>query len=121
MKPMNLWEPWFFENSKLPVWLSKLAPINIWAFSFGCWVWCRGELSEETRRHETIHFQQQLEMLFIFQWICYGLGWLIGFAKYRDGKKAYRENPFEQEAYDLEGDDDALINRKRWGWLKYKI
>ena len=57
---MNIknWKPKFIENSKIPVWLSKLAPIDIWAISFGVWVWCRGELSKTTRRHETIHFQQ---------------------------------------------------------------
>ena len=39
---------------------------NARAFSFAFWVFCRGELSEKTRRHEAIHYQQQLEMLFIF-------------------------------------------------------
>jgi len=52
--------PWVFENSKLPVWLSKLAPIEIWAMSFACFVVCRGEMSKTTRRHETIHYHQQL-------------------------------------------------------------
>ena len=47
-------------------------------------------------------------MLFIFQWICYGICWLIGYAKYRDGKKAYYQNPFEQQAYDLDDLEEAL-------------
>ena len=51
-------KPYFIENSKIPVILSKVAPIEIWAISFGLWVWCRGEISDETKRHETIHFQQ---------------------------------------------------------------
>ena len=59
-------KPKFIENSLLPVWLSRVAPIDIWAINLGFWVWCRGELSEETKRHETIHFQQQMEILFVF-------------------------------------------------------
>ena len=115
----KLWKPWFIENSKIPGWLSKIAPINIWAISFGLWVWCKGELSKPTRRHETIHFQQQLEMGFVFQWIAYGLFWLIGLVKYRDGAVAYKENPFEREAYDNERKFTYLEKRKRYAWVAY--
>ena len=115
----KLWTPWFIENSKVPVWLSKLAPINIWALSFGPWVWCRGELSKTTRRHEIIHFQQQLEMAFVFQWIAYGLFYLVGLAKYRDGATAYRENPFEREAYSNDRKFTYLEKRKRYAWVAY--
>ena len=121
MKNIKLWEPWYFENSKLPIWLSKIAPIDVWALSFAFWVCCRGEMKSKTRRHEAIHYQQQLEMLFIGQWICYGICWLIGYAKYRDGEKAYYQNPFEQQAYELDDFEDALARRKFWGWTKYKI
>ena len=111
--------PIFYENSRIPVWLSYLAPINIWAISFGFWVWCRGELSEITKRHETIHYKQQLELLFVFQWILYGVFWLYGLAKYRDGKLAYYQIPFEQEAYDNEEDVEYLVNRKPYSWVDY--
>ncbi len=112
-------KPKFIENSKIPVWLSHFAPINIWAISFGLWVWCRGTLSDRTRRHETIHFQQQIEMLFIGQWILYGLFWLIGLMRYRNGEKAYRENPFEREAYRNDEKDGYLATRRRYAWLFY--
>ena len=121
MKNIKLWEPLYIENSKLPVWLSKIAPIEVWAFSFAFLVFCRGELSDRTRRHEAIHFQQQLEMLFLGQWVCYGICWLIGYAKYRNGTEAYYQNPFEQQAYELDDHEDALARRKWWGWIKYKI
>ena len=80
--------PIFIENSRLPVWLSKIAPINVYAFSFAVWVVCRGEMSEKTKNHETIHYQQQLELLFVFQWLLYGLFHLGGLIRYRDGSKA---------------------------------
>ena len=117
---MKNWKPKFINNSRLPVWLSKIAPIKIWAISLAFWVWCRGEMSETTKRHETMHFQQQLELLFVFQWILYGLFWVVGFIKYRNGKKAYFQNLFEQEAYDNEEGVDYLSNRKRYSWWKYK-
>ncbi len=112
-------KPWFIENSRVPVWLSYLAPIKIWAISFGLWVWCRGVLSEETRRHETIHYQQQLELLFVGQWLLYGLFWLVGMIRYRDGAKAYYENPFEREAYRNDKDEGYLATRPRYAWAFY--
>jgi len=117
---MKRWKPFIFENSKLPIWASFFAPININAISFGLWVWCRGSISDSTRRHETIHFQQQLELLFVFQWVLYGLFWLVGLVKYKNGRTAYYNNIFEKEAYHNEHDVNYLKNRKRYSWWKYK-
>ena len=113
------WRPVFIENSRLPVWLSKVAPIRIWALSLAVWVFCRGELAVRTRTHETIHFQQQLELLFVGQWILYVLFYLIGLLRYRDGPTAYRENPFEREAYANDAYTNYLSTRNRFSWLKY--
>ncbi len=112
-------KPWFFENSKVPVWLSKVAPIEINAISFGPGVWSRGSLSKTTRRHETIHYHQQLEMLFVGQWIMYAVFYLIGFVKYRDGAIAYREIPFERECYSNERKTTYLVKRPFWAWRMY--
>jgi len=114
-------EPFFIEESKVPVWLSHFAPIDIWAISFGLWVWCRGIMSDTTKRHETIHFQQQLELLFVGQWILYGVFWLVGLIRYRDAKKAYYENPFEREAYRHDSDPEYLHERSRFKWVEYII
>ena len=57
---MRLWKPWFIENSKIPVWLSYIAPIDIGAITLGPIVISRHEMSEATKRHETIHYQQYL-------------------------------------------------------------
>ena len=112
-------KPIFIENSKVPVILSKVAPINIWAIAFGLWVWCRGELSEKTKRHECIHFQQQLELLFVGQWILYILYYFKGLAITKSPKDAYYHIPFEQEAYEHESEEGYLQNRKRYAWIKY--
>ena len=116
---MRKLKPIFIENSKLPVWLSKIAPIDVWAFSFGPFVVCRGELSEKVRVHETIHFLQQLEMLFVFQWVLYGLFYVIGRVTKGNWSAAYYGNPFELEAYDNDTDFGYLDNRPWWNWINY--
>jgi len=115
---MKSWEPKFIENSNVPIVLSKIAPINIGAISIAFWVWSRGTVGKTTRRHETIHYQQQLELALVFQWILYGLFWLIGLCIYRNGEKAYYMNPFEREAYENERKYTYLEKRKRYSWLK---
>jgi hypothetical protein len=116
---MKKWKPIFYLHSKVPVWLSKVSPIEIGALSFGPFVWSRGELTGRLKTHETIHYQQQLELLFVFQWILYVLFWLYGVIKYQSGKKAYYENPFEKEAYAHDNSDTYLGSRRRYSWIKY--
>ena len=110
--------PIFVEDSKVPVWLSKVAPIEIGAISFGLWVWCRRKADARLRQHETIHYKQQLELLFVFQWILYGVFWLVGLVRYRDGEKAYRENPFEREAYENQSRALYLEHRRPYEWAR---
>ena len=115
---MKHWKPWFYENSRLPAALSKVAPIDIWAISIGPFVWCKATLTERDKRHETIHYQQQLELLFVVQWVLYFLFYVIGLVGYRSGLLAYFNNPFEVEAYNNENDEDYLLTRKRWNWIR---
>jgi hypothetical protein len=116
---MKNWKPIFIENSKIPVWLSKIAPIEIYAISFGWFVWCRGTMSEVLRRHECIHFQQQLELAFAGQWILYIFSWIHGLWKYRDPAVAYRENIFERESFSNDCVKDYLKSRPRYAWVKH--
>ena len=109
-------KPIFIEDSKIPIWLSKIAPIDVWAFSFGPFVICRGDISEKVRTHETIHFLQQLEMLFVLQWMLYGLFYVIGRFTKGSWQAAYYGNPFEVEAYANDQDPDYLEKRKFWAW-----
>ena len=116
---MKNWKPFYIENSRVPVILSKIAPINIYAIAIGPWVWCRGEMSEKTKRHECIHFQQQLELAFVGQFILYGLSYLYHLIKLRDPREAYYSICFEREAGGNESDKNYLKNRKRYAWIKY--
>jgi hypothetical protein len=118
---MKTLKPFFIEDSKFPLWVSKTTKLNIWAVSFFIFVFCAGKLDDRLKRHETIHFQQQLELLFVLQWFLYGMFWLIGLIKYRDSKKAYQRNPFEQEAYNCENIKNYLPHRVRYNWIFYSI
>ena len=91
----------FIENSKVPVILSKIAPIEIWAINIGPFVWCKGRLTETTKRHESIHWEQQKELFIIGQWALYGFFYFKNLLKlgWKGREFAYRANPFEMEAY----------------------
>ena len=112
--------PIFIENSRVPVLLSKISPIDIYAISLVFFVFCRGELGETTRRHETIHFKQWLELLIVGFACLYVFSWLwFRLIKRYSGELAYRSIPFEQEAYDNQDDPDYLENRPCYAWIKY--
>ena len=118
---MKLSKPFFFENSKLPIWLSKLAPINISAITLGPFVVSVDEMSDTTKNHETIHWQQYIDLCVIGFPILYFTFWLIGLLKYKNGTMAYIRIPFEQEAYTHQENLEYLQSRKRWSWRHYKI
>jgi hypothetical protein len=114
---MRNWKPIFIENSRIPVWLSYLAPINIGAITLFFLVFSRGTMSEEIKRHETIHFQQMLETLLIGFIILYYWDYLKGYIKYKNGKVAYYSIRAEQEAYHKASLPRCLEDRKRWRWI----
>ena len=119
---MRNWKPFFIENSRVPVWLSKFAPINIGVITLFFLVFSRSKISKVTKRHETIHFQQMLETGVIGFLVLYLFDYLHGFIKYRHGAKAYRMIRAEQEAYDNELDVNYLATRPRFSWIKkYKV
>lgn len=72
---------------------------------------------EYTINHERIHIAQQLEMLFIFFWIWYGIEWLVNIPKY--GRKAQKKISLEQEGYYNRRDLTYLSKRKPYAWVKY--
>ena len=114
---MKHWKPYFIENSKIPVWLSYLAPITISAITLGPVVISRDEMSEVTKNHETIHFQQYLETGFLGFLLIYLYDYLVGLIIYQDGKKAYLSLRAEREAYTKHEDLDYCQTRTRWEWL----
>ena len=76
-------------------------------------------MSDVTKRHETIHFHQQLELFFVGFLILYGFYYLRGVVSKKTGREAYYANPFEEEAYTHENDLLYLENRPFYHWKKY--
>ncbi len=90
-------------------------------FSFFVFIWI-SELVKERKRlihHETIHYHQQIELLFIFHWLLYALFYVISRIAGRGHYIAYRYNPFEIEAYRHDGEFDYLSKRRLYAWTNY--
>ena len=115
---MKNWKPIIIENSRIPKILSFFAPIEIGAISLFPFVFSRGKVSESTRRHETIHFQQQLETLVVFFYIVYLWDYIKARISGATGKESYRNIRAEKEAYENEMSSDYLKSRPRYSWLK---
>ena len=69
----------------------------------------------ETINHETIHFQQALELGVIPFYILYVLEWILKLPFY--GARAYYNISFEREAYDNDKNLMYLKMRKRYNWI----
>ena len=81
-------------------------------------VFVRGKAGQRLRIHESIHWEQYKELgviLFPVMYLCF---WLWNLAKFRDGKRAYFEIPFEVEAYKNDDDVSYLFRRKRFAWAR---
>lgn len=115
--------PKFFENSRVPKILSKLAPIDIWAITLGPFVFCAGELSEQTKRHETIHFLQYKETFWIGFLLIYVFDFLWAAIIKRKGftRDAYLSIRFEQEAWHCDSYDNYIETRCKYAWLVYPL
>jgi len=90
--------------------------------SFFLWIWVYiGDRAEHeiqrTVRHETIHFWQQAELGFIIGWLVWALLMLRSWIKH--GKGAYRNHPWEREAYDVDDNPNCVKERKFLAWTKY--
>ena len=92
---------------------------NLRAKAFFIWQWYKDEDSLNNKKlvnHENIHFAQQVETLFIFGWIIWGLLFAFNALTARD---VYWEHPWEFEAYEHDQDLDYLENRKHFAWIYY--
>ena len=111
--------PIFYENSKLPKLLSFFAPITIKAITIGPLVFSDGEMSDITKNHERIHWEQYKELYIIGFLVLYFYYWLVGLRKHKSGSKAYLSIPFEREAYANHEDMTYTLRREKQGWKSY--
>jgi len=99
--------------------LSTFIPIG--AITFWFIVFSRGEIEENLKTHETIHYKQYNETLVLGFFLLYFWDWLVGLWKYRDARKAYERIRFEQEAYAHASDPGYPTRRRRWAWRRFKV
>lgn len=111
--------PIFIENSRIPVWLSYISPITIAAITLGPLVFSSGIMSEKTKNHEAIHWEQYKECFIFGFLILYFIFWFVGLLRYKSGSIAYQMILFEQEAYDNQHNASYPKERKRYSWVKY--
>ena len=71
---------------------------------------------EQIVNHETIHFQQQLELLVIPFYILYVLNFIINLCTMNP--TPYKNILFEKEAFYNENNLEYLETRKRYSWIK---
>jgi hypothetical protein len=116
---MKWWMPHLVSrNSIIPALCSWF--FTVAAVAFGPFIFIRdGYETKALLNHERIHIAQQYELLFVGQWVLYGVFWLINLVKYRDARMAYLHIPFEQEAYARSNNDQYLKTRKLWSWVSY--
>lgn len=69
--------------------------------------------------HEKIHLRQQIEMLWVFFFLWYGIEFLIRWIQFKNPTVAYFNISFEKEAYANEMDFEYLKNRNFWSFTKY--
>ena len=70
-------------------------------------------------RHETIHGEQQKEMLIVLFYLWYLIEWLVKWIYHRNRTTAYKNISFEREAYANQYDVAYLDVRSHFSFLKY--
>ena len=100
------------QNNIIP--FKGFSALTIWPIIF-----CRRELHDMDITHETIHCEQQLEMLILPFFLWYVVEWLIRLILYRNFYEAYRNISFEQEAYLNQNQMWYPEERSHFTWIKY--
>jgi len=107
------------ENSRIPQllsWFIKIKAITIYPFVF-----VKGKADIRLRIHEYIHLKQQRELFVVGFYVLYIWYWLKNIVWHKmDSRTAYREIPFEREAYENENNFVYALNRERFAWRNYK-
>lgn len=69
--------------------------------------------------HESIHLKQQLELLIVLFYLCYGIEFILRYIKHRNWRLAYRSISFEKEAYENENNMNYTKERPLWNFISY--
>jgi hypothetical protein len=97
-----------------------VARLGYAGLSLGPFIFIAGATaSARLLNHERIHWRQQREMLFVGQWVWYGVEYLARRLRGGGHAKAYRAISFEREAYGNQENLSYLATRRRWAWVQF--
>ena len=98
--------------------------IKVEAITLYPFVISREPMDDITKNHEKIHLAQQAELLVLGFYLMYVWYWWRGMKKYEGSKRqemlAYRNIPFEREAYQHQMDPRYPIKRKAYSWWSFR-
>lgn len=105
------------------VYSKHFPPSGYIALTFYPWLFirekARDRFTPKAERHETTHAYQQIETLWVFFLLIYGLEYLLKLIFTFSTDKAYESISFEQEAYEHEDEIGYNNVRKHYAWIKY--
>lgn len=86
-----------------------------------CFIFTRDKsrVTDTDIRHESIHWEQEKELLIVGFYLWYAFEFIIRLALTWNWHCAYRSVSFEQEAYDWEHAKAYPYVRIRFAWLHY--
>ena len=118
MKKLDLKTP----KTKNMNWFVRLLTLNkaaaITLAPFGIYLKPEYKWNMRVINEEKIHWEQQLEMWYVFFYLIYFIEWVIKLFIY--GRRSYYNISFEREAkYNVRNFDYYLKIRKKFGWRKY--
>jgi hypothetical protein len=87
------------------------------AMTVGPFVFCKPGIKETTRNHERIHYQQNIETLFVGLLVIYTYDYIKGLLCGKNSYDSYMSTRSEIEAYDNENNLKYLSQRKRYQWI----
>jgi hypothetical protein len=109
--------------TKFLAWKSKLVGFRVAGYAFFPWIFVNREcpttpvgkrIWNKTVNHESIHWYQYVELLYVGFLLLYGLNYIINRFTYKGHYEAYRNVVFEREAYANAYTADYLPNIRKW-------
>ena len=109
--------------------LSKIQGFKVGGYVFFPWIFINKEcpntptgkkIWNKTVNHESIHWYQNVELLWIGFLLLYGINYIVNRFIYKGHYEAYRNVVFEREAYNKAWVVDYLeIERGWYEWINY--
>lgn len=112
LKPFYIYCNWI---CNLASWINNFKVDGIEFIPF--FVILRKGSSPQLKNHETIHFKQQVECLFVFWYLIYISQYLFNLIKMKH-YDAYKNICFEKEAYKNQQNFNYIKTRKIFNWAR---